>query len=62
MKTWNVYFTERRRGRTVTKFVGEIDAAEKALRRAVKEVSQKAGLTLHIREAATDNWRRPDHA
>ncbi len=59
MKTWNVYFTERRKGRMVTKFVGEIEAAEKALQRAVKDVSQKAGVTLHIREAATDTWRRP---
>ena len=62
MKTWNVYFTERRKGRSVTKFVGEVKAAAGALERAAAEVSKKAGVKLHVRDAATDSWRRPDQS
>ena len=60
MKTWNIYSIGRRRGGAGAKFVGQIKAKEKAIERAVKEVSKQAGVTLHARDAATDNWRRPD--
>jgi hypothetical protein len=60
MKTWNIYSVGRHRGRMGAKFVGQLKAGEKAIERAVKEVSKAKGVTLHARDAATDNWRRPD--
>ncbi len=60
MKTWNVYAIERRKtGRTVTKFIGEIESEAKALKRAAAEVSKQANVMLEVRDAATDNWRGP---
>ena len=59
-KTWNVYSIERRKtGRVVTKFIGEIESEAKARKRAAAEVEKKAGVVLEVRDAATDNWRRP---
>ena len=43
MKTWNVYFTERHKGRMVTKFVGEIEAAEKSFSEPTKRFPRKLG-------------------
>ena len=57
MKSWNIYSIGRRRGGAGAKFVGQLKA--KAIERAVKEVSKHAGVTLHARDAATDNWHRP---
>ena len=46
----------------VTKFIGQIESEARKLKRAAQEVSKQAGVKLEIREAATDNWRRPDQA
>ena len=61
MKTWNVYTIGRRTtGRTVTKFIGTIQAkGESAIKRAAKEVSKTYSVMLEVRDAATDNWRSP---
>ena len=59
-KTWNVYSIERRKtGRTVTKFIGDIEAEARAIKRAANEVSEQAGVMLEVRDAATVSWRRP---
>jgi hypothetical protein len=59
MMRWNIYALERRGGRLVAKFVGNLEAKADAIRRAVAEVSKQAGIELQVRAAITDTWHWP---
>ncbi len=60
MKTYNVYTIGRHRRRMAAKFIGTIQAkGETAIKRAAAEVSKKFSVMVEVRDAATDNWRRP---
>ncbi len=59
MMRWNIYELERRGGRLVAKFVGNLEAKADAIRRAAAEVSKQAGIELQVRAAVSDTWRRP---
>ena len=59
MKTWNIYSIGRHRGRMSAKFVGQVNAEKDVVKCAVVEVSEKYAVTLEVRDASTDAWRRP---
>ena len=48
MKSWNVYSIERRKGRMVTKFIGQIESEARKLKRAAREVSKHAGVSSNF--------------
>ena len=60
MKTYNVYTIGRHRRRMAAKFIGTIQAkGESAMKRAAKEVSKTYSVMIEVRDAESDNWRRP---
>jgi hypothetical protein len=60
MKAYNVYTIGRHRRRMAAKFIGTIRAkGESAIKLAAAEVSKKFSVMIEVRDAATDNWRRP---
>ena len=59
MKTWNIYSIGRQPDRRSAKFVGQVHAEKDVVKCAVVEVSEKYAVTLEVRDASTDAWRRP---